>query len=90
MYCSRMYGVIFGGGHDLYVSSDANTNQDSYSKLGYTYQPPAGYKPGTPQTKSLLAGSEYFTPTEVEVFCNQNASYEVSGEYINSCNINKN
>ena len=70
IYCSLWNGATFGGGHDLHISSDANTNQYSCSNLGFTYQPPPGYQPGTPQTKALLAGSEKFTPTEVEVFRN--------------------
>ncbi len=61
------HGAIFGRG-DLHISKDANTNQNSFSNLGMTYQPPPGYEPGTPQTKALLAGSEYFTPSEIEVF----------------------
>ena len=58
----------FGYGHDLVISHNANTNQRSYSNLGNTYQPPPGYQPGTPQTKALLAGSEKFKPSEIEVF----------------------
>ena len=59
----------FGSGHDLYISDNANSNHDSYSNLGNTYQPPPGYQPCTPQTKALLAGSEKFQPSEIEVFC---------------------
>ena len=62
------YGALFGAGHDLQIVNNANTNQNSCSNLGYTYQPPAGYQHNTPQTKSLFAGSKYFTPTEIEVF----------------------
>ena len=54
------YGPTFGGGHDLHISNDSHTNQNSYTNFGHTYQPP--------QTKSLLAESYYFTPTEIEVF----------------------
>ena len=62
------YGPSFGGGRDLHISNDSHTNQQSYTNFGRTYQPPAGYVYDTPQTKSLLAGSYYFTTTEVEVF----------------------
>ena len=68
IYCHPSYGARFGGGHDLRINNNANTNQNSYSNLGYTYQAPAGYQCGTPQTQSLFAGSLYFTPTEIEVF----------------------
>ena len=70
--CKADCGAIFGGGcfgdRDLIISSDANKNQASYSNLGHTYQPPPGFQQGTAQTKALLAGSEYFRPTEIEVF----------------------
>ena len=68
IYCYPLYGATFGGRRDLVIYNDANTNQNSYSDLGYTYQPPAGYQYGTPQTMSLFAGSYNFTPTEIEVF----------------------
>ena len=68
IYCYPSYGATFGGSRDLVIYNNANTNQNSYSDLGYTYQPPAGYQYGTPQTMSLFAGSYNFTPTEIEVF----------------------
>ena len=68
IYCHPSYGPIFGGGHDLIIANNANTKQCSYSNLGDTYQPPAGYQCGTEETQSLFAGSCSFTPTEIEVF----------------------
>ena len=68
IFCSPPYGAIFGGGHDLIIVNNANTNQNSSSSLGHTYQSPAGYQYGTKQTNSLFAGSYYFTPTEIEAF----------------------
>jgi hypothetical protein len=70
IYCLPSYLAIFGGGggHDLVIFSNANSNQSSYSKLGHTYQPPPGYQQGTQQTQSLFAGSYKFQPTEIEVF----------------------
>ena len=67
IYCNPSYGAAFGGGHDMCIYDNANSNTSSYSNLGYTYQPPPGYQYGTQQTKSF-AGSYNFTPTEVEVF----------------------
>jgi hypothetical protein len=66
--CYPSYGAIFGGGNDLIIHSNANSNQSSSSNLGHTYQPPPGYQYGTQQTQSLFAGSNQFTPTEIEVF----------------------
>ena len=68
IYCDPSYGATFGGGHDLNISNNANTNQNSCSNLGHTYQPPPGYQNGTQQTQSLFVGSYQFTPTEIEVF----------------------
>ena len=65
---SSSCGPIFGGGHDFHISNDSHTNQHSYTNFGHTYQPPAGYVYNTQQTKSLLAGSYDFTPTQIEVF----------------------
>ena len=67
--CSSSSGAVFGDGHDLFISHNANENQFSYSMLGSTYQPPPGYIRGNSQTYALLAGSSSFTPTEIEVFC---------------------
>ncbi len=65
--CGIWWGRGFGDG-DLHISANANTNQSSSSNLGTTYQLPLGYQPGTPQTRALLAGSDKFTPSEIEVF----------------------
>ena len=34
--------TTFGGSRDVVIYNNANTNQNSYSDLGYAYQPPAG------------------------------------------------
>ena len=68
--CFYHWGAVFGYGHDLRISSDANTNQFSSTNLGDTYRPPPGYEHNTPQTRALLAGSYKFKPTEIEVFSN--------------------
>ena len=68
IYCDPSLGARFGRGHDLCIVNNANTNQHSYSNLGYTYQPPAGYQHGTQQTQSLFTGSYNFAPTEIEEF----------------------
>ena len=57
----------FGGGHDLYISDDCNTN-NSYSDLGHSYESPNGYAYGSNEARNYLAGSFNFTVNEIEVF----------------------
>ena len=67
-YHKSAYGPTFGSGHDIRISNNANSNTGSYINFGFTYQPPPGYAVGTTKTKALFAGTNYFTPSEVEVF----------------------
>ena len=60
-------GPTFGDGADLRIADDAGSNAYSYTNFGYSYQAPQGYPYGAANTSSLLAGSKYFTPSEVEV-----------------------
>ena len=62
------YGPTFGGGHDIYISNYASSNRNSYSRLGYTYSSPSGHSYGSTFAQSFLAGSNRFTPDEVETF----------------------
>lgn len=64
IYCHPGCGPTFGGGHELYISDNANSNQQSYSNLVGYYESP----PGTRVPNTLLAGSYNFTPTEIETF----------------------
>ena len=50
------------------IANDASSNANSYSGLGFTYSPPAGYSHGSSFANSFLAGSQNFQPDEVEVF----------------------
>ena len=68
IYCRSDYGPTFGGGHDLHISDNANSNTNSYTNFGHTYQPPSGYNYGDANTRALLAGKHNFSPSEVEVF----------------------
>ena len=68
IYTNPSYGPTFGGGHDIYISSNADKNRNSYTQFGSTYRPPSGYSYGSSNTQALLAGSYKFTPTEVEVY----------------------
>ena len=53
---------MFGGGHDLFITSNANTSCSSSSLLGHTYQLPPG------QHNEFFTGAIYFTVTDYEVF----------------------
>jgi hypothetical protein len=63
-----LYGPIFGGGHDIYVSDSSNTNENSYSNFGYSYQLPKNITSGSVEAQSYLAGSYRWKTTEIEVF----------------------
>jgi len=60
--CSSGYGPVFGGGNDLRISDDANTNTESYSNLGFAYERPPG------QQATFFTGRNNFTVTDYEVF----------------------
>ena len=51
-------------GFDIYIANNANSNSDSYARLGGHYPAPAAVQ--NPNT--ILAGTERFSPDEVEVF----------------------
>ena len=67
IWCYPSYGPTFGD-DDMLISSNSNTNKNSYSNFGHTYQLPAGYTYDTDSSRSLLTGSCHFTPCEIEVF----------------------
>ena len=62
IYRRSWYGPRFGW--DIYIANNANSNSDSYARLGGHYPAPAAVQ--NPNT--ILAGTEYFSPDEVEVF----------------------
>ena len=69
-------GPVFGGslnafGSDIFISSDSNTNRDSFCNFGWTYEHPE-YLKGTERAKSILAGSYKFQTLEIEVFAKIN------------------
>ena len=55
-------GPVFG--HDIYIANNSNSNSFSYARLGLTYSAPAAVQ----DLYTILAGTEYFSPDEVEVF----------------------
>ena len=72
IYCGSSYGPIFGGGDDSRIYNYAPSNSYSQGNLGYTYSPPSRYSYGSTFTQTFLAGSQYFTPGEVETFYETN------------------
>jgi len=67
IYDHASYGPTFGGGHDLYIVSNANTNGSSYTNLGHSFSL-KGYQYGQPNIKNYFAGAYNFLVTEIEVF----------------------
>jgi hypothetical protein len=67
--CDSSFGPSFGGlfGHDIFISSDSNSNQKSSSSFGWFYNHP-DYEYDTDKAKSILAGSFMFQTLEIEVF----------------------
>ena len=60
------YGPTFGNGYDIYISNNANSNTGSYTDFGQhnDYSVPSGVQ----DQYTILAGTNHFTPDEVEVF----------------------
>ena len=56
------YGPRFG--YDIKIANDANSNSVSYAGLGSYYPAPAAGQ----DRYTILAGTYYFSPDEVEVF----------------------
>ena len=67
IYCSSTSSAVFGGGHDLYISNNSNTNTTSYSNLGHSYEHPK-HKYDTSEVSSFLAGSFNFKVSEIEIY----------------------
>lgn len=67
IYNDVSYGPCFGDG-DLVISDMAATNVNSSSRLGTSYSLPNSIADGSVDAVNFLAGSEYFTPDDLEVF----------------------
>ena len=59
-------GPTFGDGYDIYIADDANSNSNSYTDFGEygDYSVPSGVQ----DRNTILAGTRFFTPDEMEVF----------------------
>ena len=62
------YGPMFGAGHNLHISGNANINYNSHTFLGCSFQCPTGQN-----AKTFLAGQKYFTTN-----CNRSRSVRTS------------
>ena len=62
--CWSGYGPSFGSGFDLYIANNASQNTYSYTYFGSSYSLPNGVT----DHRTILAGTRYFSPDEVEVF----------------------
>ena len=56
------YGQVFGLG--IYIANNSNNNSRSYAGLGWDYPAPAAVQ----DPNTILAGTDWFSPDEVEVF----------------------
>ncbi|KAG5888228.1 hypothetical protein JTB14_035577 [Gonioctena quinquepunctata] len=64
-------GPIFGAGADLLISSNCNSNMDSYSNLPHTYD-------GDGASPSVLMGDYNFTVADYEVFTPLNSTGKIN------------
>ena len=67
IYGKLANGPTFGAGHNLFIASDSNKNEESYSNLGHTYLS-SNYQAGSTKALTILGGSYYFQTIEIEVF----------------------
>lgn len=58
----------FGAGCDIVITEKCNQNKNNFSDLGGTYSLPEGYKHGSVEARSFLAGEYKFRVREIEVF----------------------
>jgi hypothetical protein len=71
LYCESSKGPSFGSNNsngtvDILIASDSNANQSSSSNFGYAFK--HHYPAGTAKSQAILAGSQNFQTTEIEVF----------------------
>ena len=64
IYAENSYGTTFGS-YDIYISNDAASNTNSYTNFNIYYPVPSGQ---VSDTSTILAGTNYFEPSESEVF----------------------
>ena len=62
IYRESWLGPRFG--YDIHIANNANSNSYSFARLGRYYAAPAAVQ----KRRTILAGTYYFSPDEVEVF----------------------
>ena len=62
IYRGSAYGPVFGA--DIAIVNNANGKSFAYARLGRSYPAPAAVQ----DRSTILAGTEFFSPDEVEVF----------------------
>jgi hypothetical protein len=68
LYGNSRYGPTFGGGDDIFICNQSNTNTGSCCNFGSSYNLPNGYTYGG-NAKDYLAGNwNKWTTTEIEVY----------------------
>lgn len=67
-YGGHQYLARFGGGKDIHISDNCNSNKNSHSNFGHTYQSPEGIEYESADAKSYLAGGFNFKVEEIEVY----------------------
>ena len=63
IYWSSEHGPIFGY-HNIFIANNANSNNNSFARLGEVYPVPTAVQ----DQNTILAGTFFFSPDEVEVF----------------------
>ncbi|CDW75181.1 tldc domain-containing protein [Stylonychia lemnae] len=61
-------GFMLWFGYDILLYNDCNANASSYSNFGNSYQLPDGMAIGSEEANNYIAGSHYFTVSEIEIF----------------------
>jgi hypothetical protein len=61
-------GPTFGSGFDIFVKDSSNTNENSESDLGLSYQLPKNITFGSVEAQSYLAESYSWQTSEIEVY----------------------
>lgn len=67
IYCDKNFGPCFGNG-DIKISNLSNLNNKNESTLGFTYGDQV-FEYGSRESKTFLAGSQFFRVDDIEVFC---------------------
>ncbi|RNA44684.1 tldc domain-containing [Brachionus plicatilis] len=67
IYCDKDFGPCFGNG-DIKINNLSNLSKKNESTVGFTYGEKT-FEYGSIESKTALAGSQFFCIDEIEVFC---------------------